>query len=215
MNDYAAGKAWKLEKKQHILETAFTLFSERGIEQVTMPEIADASKVGRATLYRYFETKLDLVLTITTSKWETYIKAYRASVPAERVAQMTAGENLRFFMDSFLDLYRNHRDVLRFNYNFNSYMRYAAVPREKQQSYLLMIEHLRTQFHRIYVRGLMDGTLNTQIGEDEMLSSIFHIMLAAVTRFSIGLIYAPENGSDPEKELVILEELLLSRFVRG
>ena len=215
MNDYAAGKAWKLEKKQHILETAFTLFSERGIEQVTMPEIADASMVGRATLYRYFETKLDLVLTIATSKWETYIKAYRASVPAERVAQMTAGENLRFFMDSFLDLYRNHRDVLRFNYNFNSYMRYAAVPREKQQSYLSMIKYLGMLFHRIYVRGLTDGTLNTQIGEDEMLSSIFHIMLAAVTRFSIGLIYAPENGPDPEKELVMLEELLLSKFVKG
>ncbi len=182
---------------------------------VTMPEIADASKVGRATLYRYFASKQDLVMAIGTRKWEEAIKAYRSSVPAERIAQMTAGENLRFFMDSFLDLYRNHQDVLRYNYNFNSYMRYAAVPREKQQSYLLMIEHLRTQFHRVYVRGLTDGTLNTQIGEDEMLSSIFHIMLAAVTRFSIGLIYTPENGSDPEKELVILEELLLSRFVRG
>lgn len=41
MSDYVAGKAWKQEKNDRILEVGFKLFSEKGIEQVTMGEVSD------------------------------------------------------------------------------------------------------------------------------------------------------------------------------
>ena len=47
-----------------------------------------------------------------------------------------------------------------------------------------------------------------------MFSSIFHIMLAAVTRYAVGLVVVYENSSQPESELVMLEEMMLSRFTR-
>ena len=70
MRDYVAGKAWKQEKYKRMLEAGFNLFSERGIEQVTMPEVAQASSVGRATLFRYFPSKMELVIAIGVWKWE-------------------------------------------------------------------------------------------------------------------------------------------------
>jgi hypothetical protein len=45
-----------------------------------------------------------------------------------------------------------------------------------------------------------------------MFSSSFHIMLAAATRYAVGLVVVYEDSNDPESELVMLEELLLSRF---
>jgi AcrR family transcriptional regulator len=45
-----------------ILEVALDLFTELGFEQTTMDQIAAASEVGIATLYRYFPTKDSILL---------------------------------------------------------------------------------------------------------------------------------------------------------
>ena len=212
MNDYPSGKAWKLAKERHILETAFLLFAENGIESVTMPEVAGACGIGRATLYRYFSTKLELVIAVGTWKWDEYIAYHDSLATREAHARMTGAEYLRFYLDSFLDLYRNHRDILRFNYNFNNYLRYEAGSAEQRQPYLRIVDILSERFHDLYERGKRDGTLRMDISATSLFSSTFHIMLAVVTRYAVGLVYVPEEITEPESELVMLEKLLLSRF---
>ena len=195
------------------MEEGFKLYAERGIELVTLPEIADASVVGRATIFRYFNSKLELVIAIATWKWEEYIKEYSETVDEEKLQEMTGAEHLRFYLDSFLDLYRNHRDILRFNYNFNSFVRSEKGTPEEMRPYTHMVDSLSREFHELYVRGARDGTLNTEISEEEMFSSSFHIMLAAVTRYAVGLMYVSEK-TDPERELERLEKMMLQEFTR-
>lgn len=206
------GKPWKIEKQRHIMETAYRLFSEKGIAPVTIVEIAKASGIGKATLFRYYPSKLDLVIAIATWKWEEYIDLRVFLLPPEEKANITGAEWLHFFLDSFLDLYQNHSDILRFNYDFNSFLRYEAGSEEQILPFTSMVDKLGETSHELYERGMKDGSLNTDISEQSMFSSIFHIMLAAVTRYAVGLVYMYE-GSDPASELVMLEELLLSRFV--
>ena len=214
LGEYAAGKQWKEEKEQRILDTAFRLFSERGIGAVTMPEIAEAANVGRATLYRYFSTKMDLVVAVSTQQWESYIAEHGASVPQEVLDSMTGAEYLKFFMDAFLELYRSRKDILRFNYDFNSYLRHVRGTLEQRLPFLRVAESLGAGFHEIYRRGRRDGTLNTEISEAAMFSGMMHIMLAAATRYAIGLVYLVDQSADPEEELRMLEELLLSKYTK-
>lgn len=212
MKDVRTEAPWRAEKRRRILEAGFRLFSQRGIEPVTMPEVAQEGGVARATLYRYYATKLDLVIAIGAWKWEEYIEARTALLTTEDIEQLSASEHLRFYLDAFLDLYRNHSDILRFNYSFNSFLRTEQGRPEQRQPYMRMVDALSAQFHAMYVRGLRDGTLNTDIPETAMFSSSFHIMLAAVTRYAVGLVYVPEQGADPESELIMLEELLLAKY---
>jgi AcrR family transcriptional regulator len=51
----------KQQTREHIAETARTLFAERGFEQVTVAEIARAADVSQQTVFNYFPTKEDLV----------------------------------------------------------------------------------------------------------------------------------------------------------
>ena len=213
MREYTEERKWKAEKRYHIMDTAFRLFSERGIDPVTMPEIAEKCGLGRATVYRYFETKPELVMAIGTRKWEEYIDAHNHYLPAETLAAMTGSERLRFFMDSFIDLYRNHRDILRFNYFFNNYVVYGAGASADRQSFMNMLKGLAEIFYSICERGKEDGTLRDDISEENEFASLFHIMLAAVTRYASGLVYVPETEYDLEHELVMLEEMLLARFI--
>ena len=48
--------------------------------------------------------------------------------------------------------------------------------------------------------------------EEEMFSTTLHLMLAAVTRYAVGLVYIPEGGFDAEKELEKQKEALLIRY---
>ena len=212
MSNYIAGKEWKQEKYQHILEAGFRLFAENGIEQVTMTDIAEASKVGRMTLFRYFPSKTELVIAISTWKWKEYITWHNSLLSAEEMEKLTGAEQLKIYIGSFLELYRGHKDMLRFNYNFNSFLSYQKGTPEQKQSYQKLVDTLSLQFHTLYERGRHDGTLNVDIPEYTMFSSVFHIMLAAVTRYAMGL--AIVNESDTEKELMMLADTMLSRFTK-
>lgn len=200
------------EKYNHILEVAFKLFAEKGIELVTMTEIAEASDVSRASLFLYFPSKTELVIAISTWKWKEYIEWHNNLLSAEKMEKLTGAEWLKLYIESFLDLYRNHKDLLRFNYNFNSFLAYQKGTEEQKQPYQKMVDVLGTQFHELYERGRHDGTLNGDVPEQTMFSSVFHIMLAAVTRYAVGL--AIVNESAPESELMMLADMMLSRFTK-
>ncbi len=48
--------------RERILETAYDLFSHRGVRDVGIDEVVSRSGVAKATLYRHFPSKNDLVL---------------------------------------------------------------------------------------------------------------------------------------------------------
>jgi AcrR family transcriptional regulator len=52
----------KIAVRAQILSTAIDLFSRRGLEAVTIDEIAAAADVGKGTIYNYFATKEDIVV---------------------------------------------------------------------------------------------------------------------------------------------------------
>ena len=49
----------------------------------------------------------------------------------------------------------------------------------------------------------------TDVPEEEIFSTTLHLMLAAATRYAVGLIY---QGGDPEEELTALKEMLMERY---
>jgi AcrR family transcriptional regulator len=52
----------KTAARSLILSTAIDLFARRGIDAVTIDEIAAAADVGKGTIYNYFATKEDIVV---------------------------------------------------------------------------------------------------------------------------------------------------------
>ena len=53
-----------IQHRQQVLAAAAQLFGERGVEAVTMDEIAQAASVGKGTLYRRYADKGQLVLAL-------------------------------------------------------------------------------------------------------------------------------------------------------
>lgn len=199
-------------KREQILSESYRLFSEHGIANVTMPDIAKASDVGRATVFRYFGSKRELIIEVATWAWRQYRKDYRERINAVGFENMSAAEEFEIFLDSFLDLYRNHKRLLRFNQYFNIYVKDARVSSDQMEPYMKMIGSIAGRFHSIYVKAELDGTIRTDVSENMMFTSTLHIMLATVTRYAVGLVYVPDEETGPEQELVMLKDMLLDRY---
>ena len=207
MRGQAKDKANIAEKKKKVMETAFRLFSEKGIETVPMSEIADASGIARASIYRYFPANQDLVVSTSAWMWEGLIQERLSTV---YTGKGTGAQVFAAFLDSFLQMYRNHRDVLRFSQFFNVYVAREGTSSEQLRPFMEVIQNVAQLFHEAYEMGRRDGTLRMDIPEQEMFSSAVHLMLAVVTRYAVGLVYG--GGSAPDRELTLLKEMLLRQY---
>ena len=202
-------------KRQKILETGYKLFSEKSIAAVTMNNVADACGIGVATVYRYFRTKLALVLAINTWLWENYVMENDRLLKDTEEAHVSALQRYEFFIDTFIDLYRNHKEMLRFNQLFNIYIRSEQVPPEQLAAYNNMIGMMSGKFQEIILMGQDDGTIRKDISGQDIFSATLHLMLATTTRYAFGLVYTPEGGVEEERELHMLKRMLMSEFASG
>ena len=64
----------------------------------------------------------------------------------------------------------------------------------------------------MYLKAEQDHTIRTDEPEELMFSKTLHLMLAVVTRYAVGLVYTPENGFDPEKELLFQKNMILKEY---
>lgn len=193
--------------RHKILEAGLRLFAEQTIDNANLTDVARAAGVGMGTVYRYFNSKQELVTEINNWAWGRYVKGY---IDAPEDTGDTAREELEIYLDAYIDLYRTQRDLLRFNHFFNAYVRRESLADDRLSSFNAMLARMKARFHGTYVKGQADGTLRTDVSETEMFSATLHLMLAAVTRYAVGLVY--DTGIDPERELILLKDLLLNYY---
>jgi len=84
--------ATAIDARERILDTAYDLFSRRGIRAVGIDAIIEQSGVARMTLYRHFGSKEALVLAFLERRDERWTRSWlqaevehRATEPADRL----------------------------------------------------------------------------------------------------------------------------------
>jgi AcrR family transcriptional regulator len=94
-----------------ILEAAADLVGERGIERVSMEDVARAACVGTGTLYRRFGDRAGLALALL----DEHTRAFQDDLiagPPPLGPGAPAAERLRAFGDGYLGLLERHAELL-------------------------------------------------------------------------------------------------------
>ena len=97
--------------RERILTTAYRLFTRRGIRAVGTDEVIAQSGVAKATLYRHFPSKNDLVLAVLQRREELWTLGL-----VERQSRLrgdTPEERLLAIFDVFHDWFQKHRGLSR------------------------------------------------------------------------------------------------------
>lgn len=98
------GKARAIARAE-IAEVAFRVFAERGFDQVTATEVAEAAGISRASFFRYFESKEDAVFVA-----QEEMGANVAAALTARPAGEDAWTALRRALDAAVATYQRSPD---------------------------------------------------------------------------------------------------------
>ena len=169
----------KDERREKILTEAYRIFVEKKIEPVSMGEIAEAAGIGRATLFRYYSSKLELVIAVCTREWKAYLDALDQVRPISSVGEIPAIGRLIFTLDSYIEMYQSHKALLCFNDNFNHYVSHEGCEEEQLEEFHAALYSVDTRLHMMYAKAKEDKTFRTDIPEEEFMRVTVHSMMTA------------------------------------
>jgi AcrR family transcriptional regulator len=92
--------------RERILESAYDLFSRRGIRAVGVEEVIERAAVAKATLYRHFPSKDDLVLAFLRQREQVWTHGWVEAEARKRGA--TPEDRLLAIFDLFDEWFHRH-----------------------------------------------------------------------------------------------------------
>ncbi|MCW2550415.1 MAG: transcriptional regulator, TetR family protein [Mycobacterium sp.] len=93
--------------EQEVLSVSSAMFAERGYYAVGMEEIASGAEVSRATLYRYFSTKVEILAELTR-RAVLEVEAHAAALP-----QTAGAGSWPDWMLGYVQFHRRYQGVIR------------------------------------------------------------------------------------------------------
>ncbi|PRQ02074.1 TetR/AcrR family transcriptional regulator [Enhygromyxa salina] len=91
----------KRQRRATILEAAIELLDEGGLEAASLSEIARRSKISKANLYRYFESREAILLAVSLDELEAWLDALTTRV--ETIAEGPVGSRLEAIADAVVE----------------------------------------------------------------------------------------------------------------
>jgi len=196
------------ERRSRMIEAGFRLFSEKTIESVTLQQVADEAGVSIATLYSYYQNKVNLAIAISAAKWGTCWRNAHAAM-LSNCDTMNAMDWLIYYCDSIIGLYHNRPELLRFSSNFKTYICHEKTPHEALRDQYIALRPMQENFLWYYEKAKTDHSIRTDLPVDEMFTTIAHTMLTMAERYAIGLVWADNNTTDHTAELQHLKDMLV------
>lgn len=143
-----------------LLQTAQRLFSDEGVEAVTMSAVAREAGVGKGTLYRHFGDKAALCHALLDED----MRAFQAETLQHMRISGDAAETLRWFLAAAARYVVDHSDILREVAN---------------QGGIEMVQHPAHIWWRQTIHGLLT---RLQLDEDvDYLTDVLYVMLDVQT----------------------------------
>jgi AcrR family transcriptional regulator len=146
--------------KKMLIEVARQLFAEKGKKEVTMNDIAEASKKGRRTLYTYFNNKEEIYRAVIDKELDTIIERLSVVSAQKTEPDVKLTNHIITHLDAVKDVV-NRNGSLRADFFHDIY----EVERKRRKIDVVEIELLKS----IIAEGIEKGSFKRM---DPNLSSI-------------------------------------------
>ena len=104
----------KEENRRIVVETALKLFLERGINGVTTKDIAKASGFTERSVYRYFTSRVELVLSASFLFWQRIKGEVEALVFQKEYQGLNGIGRIRLMLEYYSSLFANNPNAVKF-----------------------------------------------------------------------------------------------------
>jgi len=155
--------AHRREVREAILATTAALVGERGLQSVTMSQIAEQTGIGRATLYKYFSD----VESILVAWHERHVTAHLAHLVEVRDQAGNAVERLEAVLSAFAFISHERHDTD------------LAALLHRGDHVARAQEHLGTMIRDLIAAAAKVGAVRDDVAPAELASYCLHALAAA------------------------------------
>ena len=163
---------YKAKNIENVLKTSLNLFSQKGIQKVSLNEIAKISDIGIASLYRYFKNKKTLICECAIYNLSKLIDGIEPIVTSIQFLDKTAIEELEELFSYYIVLFNENIAFLKFLSEFDNYVNFNKMDKEVEDTYNKLYKSLYTLAKKIHSKGLVDNSIRDNFDFDKFYYSI-------------------------------------------
>lgn len=172
-----------LNRKRRIIHEAFNLFCQQGIDKVSVKQIAEKANVAEKSVYRYFGSKVALLVQTGSMLWREIITELISAIEPD-YGQMTGYQQIETLLDSFRNLYENHAQYVLFSYDYKLYLiRHSKMLTVDE--YGEEILPIRNLYLNALQKGLDDHSISAQASVEDLYFAIWGLMRGYIVKIVI------------------------------
>jgi AcrR family transcriptional regulator len=201
-------KEQKEKRKEDILVAAIEVFKEKSIRSAKMTDIALKSEVGVATVYRYFKTKLELVIEAINWMCKEEMQLMFEPFEGDDYKSMSGFEQISFILNLFIQLYEMYPDFVALLEQFDNYVVEEQIGLEQLENYEKNITDLKEMTFGAMERGKKDGSIKRDIDNNIFYTTIAHSLMSLSQKLILrGNILKSDREVKGENQLALLIEM--------
>ncbi len=162
-----------------ILRAAETVITREGYSAATMDDVAREAQFSKATVYKYFPSKSELVLEILLH----YFEVVGERIEAIRKKETSAREKLRLSIRTALEFYEEKRNISRVMMMDQGMLKFLrifvdgnhkdALPSETKE--IRLVRERRRDVHAIGAKIVEEGISNREFRRVDPLATVIFI----------------------------------------
>ncbi|MEJ3627089.1 TetR/AcrR family transcriptional regulator [Vibrio vulnificus] len=166
--------------KEHILQHAFQLASENGLESLTIGELAKQCGMSKSGLFAHFNAKLNLQLSVL--EYANLIFAERVIAPARLSGDADMEKKIRGLLDNWMTWNHSFQGSCMFLDAWND-----AAPKEcelqkaLQGSIAKWLDYLQIQVEK----GMEQGSFSADLNAQQAVFELYGLYLSAHVFYAI------------------------------
>ena len=143
------------QRREKIIQASMQLFWEKCVEDTSMEEVAKCSGVGVATVYRYFSTKIELVIETAEFYWQKVAEKYLTELEQTGTGYV----QLQKIMNVLERIFQEEKAFLKFLQEFDVFVKKYQISEERLTDYESGILRLKPYVTDALEKGLADDSL--------------------------------------------------------
>lgn len=140
-------------KETRLLNTAFKLFTEKGIKDTSIQEIVDNADVGKGTFYLYFKDKYEIRDVLIARKSEKLFNDALADLRKTDIGNLS--DQVIFIVNHVIDELKKNQLLLKFiskNLSWGIYSKTVNKIYEEQ-------ENKENGIHQLFLKGVEENNI--------------------------------------------------------
>lgn len=170
--------------KTLVIEKALDCFIKNGIDNTKITDIAKAAGLTERSIYRYFDTKTDLVQAASYLFWNNTLEGIRNRVEASKISGLPGIDQIRALLYQYSNLYFENRQGVLFTLDAEMYL-YSAGRSKTLKRPPEKFETSNSPLVIAIRKGIDDGSVSPDADAKELYYNAYDSILGVMQKLAL------------------------------